>query len=156
VTDQKPILLAEDNENDVELILLAMAETKLANRIVTVKNGAEALDYVRRRGVYAGAPPPAVVLLDIKMPKVDGIEALGVLKSDPELKRIPVVMLTSSRQASDLTECYRLGANAYAVKPVDFNEFFQAIKIVGSFWGLVNETPDDGQWKGRARLETAV
>ena len=108
---------------------------------------------MRRRGVYAAAPPPAVVLLDIKMLKVNGIETLRDLKNDPELREIPVVMLTSSRQASDLRECYRLGANAYAVKPVDFNEFFQTIKLVGSLWGIVNETPDDGHASDRIRSE---
>jgi CheY-like chemotaxis protein len=152
----KPILLAEDDDDDVELILAAMAENHLANRVVRVRNGAEALDYLQRRGGYAGAESPAVVLLDIKMPKVDGIEALRVLKSDPELKKIPVVMLTSSRQAPDLNECYSLGANAYAVKPVDFQEFFNAIKLVGGFWGVLNETPDNERSKGHTRLETGV
>jgi CheY-like chemotaxis protein len=141
--DLKPILLAEDNENDIELTLAALSENNLANRLVTVRNGAEVLDYLYRRGSYADAERPVVVLLDIKMPKVTGIEALRVMKSDPNLKAIPVVMLTSSRQNPDVQECYRLGANAYVVKPVDFTEFFDAIKMLGRFWGVVNETPGE-------------
>jgi CheY-like chemotaxis protein len=140
----RPILLAEDNENDIELTVAALAENNLANRLVTVRNGAEALDYLYRRGAYPDAERPTVVLLDIKMPKMNGIEALRVIKSDPDLEKIPVVMLTSSRQSPDVLECYRLGVNAYVVKPVDFKEFFDAIKLVGRFWGVVNETPCGG------------
>ena len=142
-SELKPILLAEDNENDIELTLAALAENNLANRLVTVRDGAEVLDYLYQRGSHTGAERPVVVLLDIKMPKVTGIEALRVMKSDPSLKAIPVVMLTSSRQNPDVQECYRLGANAYVVKPVDFTEFFDAIKMVGRFWGVVNEAPGE-------------
>ena len=143
----RPILLAEDNENDIELTVAALAENNLANRLVTVRNGEEALDYLYRRGAYADAECPVVVLLDIKMPKVSGIEALRAMKNDPNLRKIPAVMLTSSRQAPDVQECYRLGANAYVVKPVDFKEFFDAIKLVGRFWGVVNEMPHEEQPK---------
>ena len=135
----QPILLAEDNENDIELTLAALARSNLANRVVTVRTGAEALDYLYRRGAYAGAERPVVVFMDIKMPKVSGIETLRTMKSDPELKTIPVVMVTSSREGPDVRECYRLGANAYVVKPVSFSDFFDAIMLVGRFWAVVNE-----------------
>jgi CheY-like chemotaxis protein len=137
----KPILLADDSENDIELTVAALAQNNLANRVVTVRNGAEVLDYLYERGAYAIADRPVVVLLDIKMPKVSGLEALAVIKGDPQLKTIPVVMLTSSREGPDIQECYRLGVNAYVVKPVDFNAFFEAVKLVGGFWGVVNEPP---------------
>jgi CheY-like chemotaxis protein len=141
----RPILLAEDSENDIELTLAALAENNLANRVVVVRDGAEALDYLYRRGAYSARPDrnPVVVLLDIKMPKVDGIEVLRVMKGDPALKDIPVVMLTSSREGPDLQACYRLGVNAYVVKPVDFGEFFEAVKLVGRFWAVVNEVSNE-------------
>ena len=141
----KPILLAEDSENDVELTLAALAENNLANRVAVVRDGAEALDYLYRRGAHAAraANDPVVVLLDIKMPKVDGIEVMRVMKSEPALKDIPVVMLTSSREGPDLQACYKLGVNAYVVKPVDFAEFFEAVKVVGRFWAVVNEVNFD-------------
>ena len=141
-SELKPILLAEDNPNDGELTVSALAENNLANRVITVRDGAEALNYLYRRGAYADAQRPVVVLLDIKMPKLDGIETLRLMKADPELARIPVVMLTSSREGPDVRECYRLGVNAYVVKPVDFQEFFEAVKLVGRFWGVVNELPE--------------
>jgi CheY-like chemotaxis protein len=137
----KPILLADDSENDIELTVAALTGNSLANRVVTVRNGAEALDYLYGRGAYAGAELPVVVLLDIKMPKVNGLEALSIIKGDRQLRNIPVVMLTSSRESPDIQECYRLGVNAYVVKPVDFNQFFAAVKLVGAFWGVVNEPP---------------
>lgn len=139
----RPILLAEDNPRDVELILAAMAEHNLANEIVVCRDGVEALDYLyRRRGFSARRQGnPAVILLDLKMPKVDGLEVLRTIKADTGLKPIPVVMLTSSREERDLVQSYALGANAYVVKPVDFHSYFNAIKALGIFWGGVNEPP---------------
>jgi CheY-like chemotaxis protein len=139
----KRILLAEDNANDAELALAALAEYRLANEVVVARDGAEALDYLRRTGAFADRPEgnPAVVLLDLKMPKVDGIEVLRDMKSDPALRTIPVVMLTSSRQESDLVRSYQLGANAYVVKPVAFDEFVNAVRSLGLFWAVINEPP---------------
>jgi CheY-like chemotaxis protein len=137
------ILLAEDNENDIELTLTALAEHNLANEVVVVRDGEEALDYIYKRGSYesrAGGDP-AVVLLDLKMPKVDGLQVLRKIKSDENLKSVPVVMLTSSKEESDLVESYRLGANAYVVKPVAFEQFVRVVKQVGAFWAVVNEPP---------------
>jgi CheY-like chemotaxis protein len=143
MADLKRILLAEDNPKDVELTLAALEEYNLANEVVVVNDGAEALDYLYRRGKFAlrADSNPAVVLLDLKMPKVDGLEVLRTIKSDPDLKTIPVVMLTSSREENDLIESYRLGVNAYVVKPVDFQQFVDAVKKLGSFWALLNEAP---------------
>jgi CheY-like chemotaxis protein len=142
-TELKRILLAEDNANDLELTLAALQQHHLANEIVAVRDGAEALDYLYRRGAFAGvvAEPPALVLLDLKMPKVDGLEVLRVIKADPALRMIPVVMLTSSREESDLVRSYKLGVNAYVVKPVDFSEFMEAVRQIGAFWAVVNEVP---------------
>lgn len=139
----KRILLAEDDPNDAELTLMALAEYHLANEVLTVGDGAEALDFLFRRGRYAGRSDsnPGVILLDVKMPKVNGIEVLRQIKSDPELKVVPVVMLTSSREETDLIDSYNLGANAYVVKPVDFHAFAEAVKRLGVFWALVNEPP---------------
>lgn len=139
----KRILLAEDDPRDVELTLTALASHKLANEVEVVRDGAEALDYLRRTGRYASRPDsaPAVVLLDLKMPKVSGLEVLKAIKGDPLLANIPIVILTSSREARDLKECYDLGVNAYVVKPVKFNEFLEAIARVGVFWALVNTPP---------------
>jgi CheY-like chemotaxis protein len=143
MSELRPILLAEDSDNDIELILGALEENNLANRVVVVRNGEEALDYLYGRGSYTAnsSPPPVVVLLDIKMPKVSGIETLRLMKSDPALRNIPAVMLTSSREGPDMKECYRLGANAYVVKPLVFQDFFEAIKVIGNFWGVINELP---------------
>jgi CheY-like chemotaxis protein len=143
MTELKRILLAEDSQKDVELTLAAMEEHHLANEVVVVSDGEEALDYLHRRGKFASRQngQPAVVLLDLKMPKVDGLEVLRVIKSSPELKSLPVVMLTSSQEEQDLVESYRLGVNAYVVKPVDFKEFISAVKELGVFWALVNEAP---------------
>jgi CheY-like chemotaxis protein len=139
----KRILLAEDNPGDVELTLAALSENQLADEVVVVRDGSEALDYLLRSGAHAARPEghPAVVLLDVKMPRVDGLEVLRRLKADASLRSIPVVMLTSSREESDLVESYRLGVNAYVVKPVEFREFIEAVKNLGRFWAVVNEPP---------------
>jgi len=144
------ILYAEDSPADVELTLAALAEHHLANEVVTVADGAEALDYLFRRGPFASREPgnPAVVLLDLKMPRVDGLEVLRTLKADPELRAVPVVVMTSSREERDLVESYRLGANAYVVKPVDFDQFVNAVKEVGMFWAVINEPPPPGLRRG--------
>jgi len=139
------ILLAEDDPRDVELILRALDEYNLANEVVVVSDGEQALDYLKRRGAYSERPggSPAVVLLDIKMPKVDGLEVLRQVKNDERLRVIPVVVLTSSREQQDLVESYRLNVNAYVVKPVDFHDFVNAIKELGLFWAVINEPPPD-------------
>jgi CheY-like chemotaxis protein len=139
----KHVLLVEDNDNDAELAIAMLGKCVPPVVVEVVRDGAEALDYLHRRGVYATRPPgePAVVLLDLKMPKVTGAEVLRDVKADEHLKCIPVVMLTSSREARDLRECYRLGANGYVVKPVDAAQFVQAIKNVGAFWAGTNEPP---------------
>jgi CheY-like chemotaxis protein len=131
VTEQFPdILLAEDNPNDVELTLEALAEHNLANRVTVARDGVEALQYLRCEGAFAGRTPctPAVVLLDIKMPRKDGLEVLREIRNDPELKRLPVVILTSSREEQDIITSYDLGVNAYVVKPVDFRAFIDAVE----------------------------
>lgn len=137
------ILLVEDSPNDVELTLTALAENKLANEVVVVGDGEEALDYLHRRGRYRLRTPgnPVVVLLDIKLPKVDGTEVLAAMRADPALERVPVVMLTSSAEEKDIVRSYTLGANAYVVKPVDFAEFVRAISELGLFWAVVNQPP---------------
>ena len=145
----KPILLVEDNPKDLELTLEALAECKLANSVVTVRDGAEALDYLYSRGAYAGRDngDPAVVLLDLKLPKVDGLEVLERVKSDARLRHTPVVMLTASREERDLVRSYEIGVNAFVVKPVDFKEFFVAIRDLGMFWAVLNELPLGGEGK---------
>ena len=137
------ILLVDDSPYDVELTLVALAESNLANEVVVASDGEEALDYLYRRGMYRQRAfgNPAVVLLDLKMPKVDGLEVLAQIKSDPALKTIPVVMLTSSREEQDLIKSYNLGVNAYVVKQVDFQEFMQALKELGLFWAVINQPP---------------
>jgi len=139
----KRILLAEDNENDIELTLTALQECRLSNDVEVVRDGAEALDYIYQRGNYSGRGDglPCVVLLDLKMPRVDGHEVLRQIKSDPALRHIPVVMLTSSREEKDVILSYDLGVNAFVVKPVDFNQFIQAVHALGMFWAIVNEPP---------------
>ncbi|PYI82692.1 MAG: two-component system response regulator [Verrucomicrobia bacterium] len=139
----KRILLVEDNAKDIELSLAAFEEQNLANEVVVTRNGAEALDYLYRRGPFAARPEgqPAVVLLDLKMPKVDGMEVLRQVKSDPELKTLPIVMLTSSREEKDLVRSYQLGVNAYVVKPIDFRQLVDAVKQLGLFWAVLNEAP---------------
>jgi CheY-like chemotaxis protein len=143
MTELKRILVAEDSPNDLELTLAALEENRLANGVIAVRDGAEALDYLYRRGTFASrtAGNPALVLLDLKMPKVDGIEVLRQIKKDEELRRIPVVMLTSSREEQDLLRSYDLGVNAYVVKPVAFTEFMEAVRQLGGFWGVINEPP---------------
>lgn len=147
MADLRPILLVEDNPRDLELTLAALAKCQLANEIVVARDGAEALDYLNRRGPHAERPPgdPAVVLLDLKLPKVDGLEVLEQVKREPLQRQIPVVMLTSSREERDLVRSYELGVNAFVVKPVDFNAFFEAIQDLGMFWAILNEPPPGGQ-----------
>jgi CheY-like chemotaxis protein len=142
----KPILLAEDNPNDAELTLEALADNNLANRVTHVKDGVEAMEYLHCEGKYSSRTPgnPAVAILDIKMPRMDGIEVLRAIRADPALKMIPVVMLTSSREEQDLLRSYELGSNAYVVKPVKFNEFIDAVKHIGVFWAMINELPTGG------------
>lgn len=139
----RPILLVEDNVNDIELTLIALEKTRLANPVVSIRDGAEALDYLRREGQYADRKDenPAVILLDKKLPKVDGHEVLRNVRGDDRLKRIPVVMLTSSREEKDLLRSYDLGVNAYVVKPVEFDDFMAAINDLGMFWAVLNEPP---------------
>ena len=139
----KRILLAEDNVHDIELTLSALDEHHLANEVVVVRDGAEALDYLYHRGKYAGHANglPVVVLLDLKMPKVDGLQVLKEMRADPMLQHIPVVMITSSREEQDLLNSYQLGVNAYVVKPVDFQQFVSSIKEIGFFWAIINEPP---------------
>ncbi len=145
MADLRPILLVEDNPKDLELTMAALAKCQLANDIVVARDGAEALDYLYARGTHGNRPPgdPAVVLLDLKLPKVDGLEVLEILKKDPRQRQIPVVMLTSSREERDLVKSYSLGVNAFVVKPVDFQEFFKAIQDLGMFWAILNEPPPE-------------
>ena len=137
------ILMVEDDPNDVELTLTALADYNLANEVVVTRDGAEALDYLYCRGSFAGRATdnPAVLLLDLKLPKVDGLQVLKQIKSDDKLRMIPVVVLTSSREERDMVASYRLGVNAYVVKPVDFHEFVNAIKELGVFWAVINQPP---------------
>ncbi len=137
------ILLVEDSLKDAEMTLDALAEYHLANEVLHLHDGAEALDFLYRRGAFAGRTggQPAVMLLDLKMPKVDGMEVLRQIKSDPQLKVIPVVVMTSSREEQDLVDSYALGVNAYVVKPVNFQGFVEAVKHVGAFWAVFNEAP---------------
>jgi CheY-like chemotaxis protein len=139
----KRILLVEDSINDVELILTSLAENHLGNEVVVVRDGEEALDYLYRRGIYRlrREGNPVVVLLDLKLPKINGIEVLAELKTNPALRTVPIVVLTSSREEQDLTACYELGTNGYVVKPIDFHEFVDVIKGLGLFWAIINEPP---------------
>jgi CheY-like chemotaxis protein len=139
----RSLLLVEDNPNDVELTLSALKEANLANEIVVANDGEQALDYLFRRGRHLGrkTSQPGFILLDLKMPKVDGHEVLKQIRADPELRLIPVVILTSSREERDLFQSYDNGANSYVVKPVDFDEFITAISKLGVFWALLNEPP---------------
>ena len=139
----RPILLVEDSPRDLELSLAALERCKLANPVEVARDGAEALDYFFARGHWADRPAldPAVVLLDLKLPKVDGLEVLEKVKGDPDLRRIPIVMLTSSREEKDLVQSYNLGVNAFVVKPLAFDAFLQAIQDLGMFWGVLNEPP---------------
>src|SRR6476660_2150350 len=137
------ILIVEDDPKDVELTLTALEEYNLANEVVVTRDGEEALDYLYCRGNFKmrTSENPAVLLLDLKLPKVDGLEVLQQIKSDEKLRMIPVVVLTSSREERDMVASYKLGVNAYVVKPVDFHEFVNAIKELGIFWAVINEQP---------------
>jgi CheY-like chemotaxis protein len=139
----RPILLVEDSTKDIELVLAALKKNNFANPVVVARDGVEALDYLHRRGKFAGQRvlPPIVMLLDLKMPRMDGLEVLREIKQDPILKVTPVVMLTSSREEADLVESYKLGVNAYVVKPVGFQQFVDAIRQTGIFWAVINEPP---------------
>jgi CheY-like chemotaxis protein len=137
------ILMVEDDPKDVELTLTALEEYNLANKVIVTRDGEQALDYLYCRGEYKtrSSGNPAVMLLDLKLPKVDGLEVLKQIKSDGELRMIPVVVLTSSKEEKDMVASYKLGVNAYVVKPVDFHEFVNAIKELGVFWAIINEPP---------------
>lgn len=137
------ILLVEDSSNDVELILTALSENHLANEVVVVRDGEEALDYMYRRGAFRlrAKGEPIVVFLDLKLPKIDGLEVLAHLKSDPVLRVVPIVVLTSSHEEPDLARCYELGTNAYVVKPIAFPEFLDVIRQLGLFWAVLNQPP---------------
>jgi CheY-like chemotaxis protein len=138
------ILLVEDNPHDAELALRALKQNKIANHIAVVSDGEEALDFIFARGAFADRAEdsvPKLIILDLKLPKVDGREVLRALKSDPKTKLIPVVVLTSSREESDIVESYRLGVNSYIVKPVDFDKFVESVKNLGYYWLLLNESP---------------
>lgn len=139
----KTILLVEDNPQDVELTIEALSEQNLANKVIVVNDGVEAMEYLQYDGRFQNRNQgqPAVVLLDIKIPRMDGIEVLQAIRNDEKLKHLPVVMLTSSREEPDLEKCYELGANAYVVKPVNFKDFMYSVKKIGFFWALINEQP---------------
>ncbi|MDB6053646.1 MAG: response regulator [Verrucomicrobiales bacterium] len=143
----KRILLVDDSPRDLELAIDALEAHHLANEIVTLRDGVEALDYLYCRGPFAGRNdgPPAVVLLDLKMPRLDGLEVLKQIKSDPFLKAIPIVIMTSSREEQDLVQSYENGVNAYVVKPVEFHQFVDAVRQLGTFWAVLNETPGSKQ-----------
>ena len=155
MTDLEPveILLAEDNETDAELAIRALHKSKVANRVVWVKDGEEALDYMFRRGAHAGrtSGDPRLVLLDLKMPKVDGGQVLAALKRDERTRAIPVVVMTSSREERDLEETYRNGVNSYVVKPLDFDQFADIVAKVGLYWVVVNKVVADAQSPARGR-----
>jgi DNA-binding response OmpR family regulator len=137
------ILIVEDDPNDVELTLTALTDYNLANEVVIARDGQQALDYLYCRGEFAARPAgnPAVMLLDLKLPRVGGLEVLQQIKSDERLKMVPVVVLTSSHEEKDMMRSYKLGVNAYVVKPVDFHEFVNAVKELGVFWAVINEPP---------------
>ncbi len=143
MAELKRILLVEDSQNDIELTLAAFEENHLANEVVVARDGEEALDYLYRRGIFRLRTEgnPAVVLLDLKLPKVDGLEVLQRLKADSGLRSVPVVMLTSSREEQDLVKSYKLGVNAYVVKPVAFADFVRVLNQLGCFWAIVNQPP---------------
>ena len=146
ITTLRKILLAEDSENDIDLTLAALASNHVANEVVVVRDGEEALDYLHCRGTYADRHPenPALVLLDLKMPKVDGIEVLRALKSNPATRTIPVVIMTSSNEEKDVVATYQLGANSYIVKPVQFEAFLETVAKIGLYWVLTNRVPNEG------------
>jgi CheY-like chemotaxis protein len=139
----KRILLVEDDLMDMELTLTALEDKKLANEVLVVHDGEEALNFLYSRGSFRMRSPgnPVLILLDLKLPKVDGLGVLKQIKSDENLRMIPVVMLTSSREEQDVIESYKLGVNAYVVKPIDFQDFVDAVKEIGLFWAVINEPP---------------
>jgi CheY-like chemotaxis protein len=147
----KPILLVEDDKRDLELTLIALERSQLANDVVIVRDGAQALDYLNREGDHAGRAEgnPAVILLDLKLPKVNGLEVLRIVRATESLRSVPVVMLTSSHEESDVLRSYELGVNAYVVKPVDFKQFVAAIADLGVFWAVLNEPPPGSLKSGR-------
>lgn len=148
----KPILLVEDNPDDLDLALRALAKTNLANEVVVVRDGEQALHYLMRKGDFANRTQgnPAVVLLDLKLPKIDGIEVLERIKAEENLRTVPVVMLTSSKMETDLARAYKLGVNAYVVKPIHFAEFIEAVRELGVFWAVLNEPPP-GSFRASSR-----
>ncbi|UCJ17155.1 response regulator [Pseudomonas sp. MM211] len=152
----KPILLVEDNPHDLELTLIALERSQLANDVIIMRDGAEALDYLFRRGDYADRLPgnPAIMMLDLKLPKVDGLQVLETVRESPELRSIPIVMLTSSREGPDLQRAYELNVNAYVVKPVEFKAFVSAISDLGIFWAVLNEPPPGSLRLHRRNAET--
>lgn len=145
VSKLRPILLVEDSPKDIELTLAALRGSQLVNEVVVLRDGADALDYLYRRGAFAGrqGQDPVVVILDIRMPRVNGLEVLATLKGDPALSRMPVLMLTSSTDEMDLLRSHDLRANAFVTKPVGFQEFFEAIQSIGAFWAVLNEPPPE-------------
>lgn len=152
MADLKPILLVEDNPRDLELTLVALGRGQLANDVVVVRDGEEALDYLLCTGPFVDRPAghPAVVLLDLKLPKIDGLQVLHRIKSDDKLRSTPVVVLTSSREEQDLVSSYNYGVNAYVVKPVGFKAFIEAIQDLGIFWAVLNEPPPGSARRSRA------
>ncbi|WP_099867397.1 response regulator [Pararhizobium haloflavum] len=150
MSDLRPILLVEDSPKDLELTVAALEKCQLVNEVVVARDGEEALDYLYRKGPYADREEgdPTVVLLDLKLPKIDGLEVLKRVKHDSDLRHVPIVMLTSSREEQDLVASYELGVNAFVVKPVEFSEFFKAIRDLGVFWAILNEPPPRRQQGG--------
>lgn len=139
------ILIVEDNQNDVEMAIRALKKNNLSNEIQVVEDGAEALDFIYAKGKYSERKQnkhPKIILLDLKLPKIDGLEVLREIKTNPETKRIPVILLTSSKEENDMVESYQLGVNSYIVKPVDFNKFVDAVKSIGYYWLLLNQQPE--------------
>jgi two-component system response regulator len=143
MVELRKILLVEDNADDVELTVRALRENHIANQIIVARNGEEAIDYMFRKGAYAKREEtmPALVLLDLKLPKIDGFEVLRQLRSNPHTKLVPVVVLTSSKEEKDMTDSYSLGANSYVRKPIDFDQFTEAAKTLGLYWLVLNEPP---------------
>jgi two-component system, response regulator len=142
IAEIRKILIVDDSAKDVELVLAALAEINLANEVIIAEDGEEALDYLNKRGKFIGDNGlPALILLDIKMPKLDGIEVLRHIRSNPNFKLIPVIMLTSSNSTKDLVACYELGVNSFVVKPVNIFQFIEAIKVLGQFWAIINQPP---------------
>ena len=149
----KRVLFADDSERDTELALEAFAEYRMCNEVIAVRDGVEALDYLHRRGEFATREEglPSLVLLDLKMPRLNGIDVLREIKGDPALRSLPVVIMTSSREEQDLATCYQLGANAYVVKPVKFQSFVEAVRQLGMFWMMVNEPPPAPVMRGQPK-----